>query len=110
MATALCIAGLMWFAQIQWGWRRRTLGAAGLAWIAVWAAGCGSGGSGGAAHAQHPWGRQSEFVVDVAPAVVPGSPYAASLLRERIPDSSAHGRVLATSAAVSQARRAVATP
>ena len=40
----------------------------------------------------------------------PRAPHAAERLRERIAASSAHGRVFATSAAVSHARRAVAIP
>ncbi len=43
VAAALCLAGLVWFVAIQRGWRlRRGATALGLAWIAVWAAGCGS--------------------------------------------------------------------
>jgi prolipoprotein diacylglyceryltransferase len=43
VASALCIAGLAWFARVQWGGRavRRGAGAVGLAWIVAWAAGCG---------------------------------------------------------------------
>ncbi len=44
VAAALCLAGLIWFVAIQRGWKlRRGATALGLAWIAVWAAGCGSG-------------------------------------------------------------------
>ena len=47
IATLICLAGLLWFAQIQWGfpWRRavRAGGAAGLIWAIAFAAGCGTG-------------------------------------------------------------------
>ena len=42
-----CLAGLAWFAQIQFGWRRvlrfgrRGAGVAGIAWVVACAAGCG---------------------------------------------------------------------
>ncbi len=48
VAAILCIAGLTWFVAIQRGWRlprrrvRRGAELLGLAWILVWAAGCGS--------------------------------------------------------------------
>jgi prolipoprotein diacylglyceryl transferase len=45
VASALCAAGLWWFARIQWGWRprlRRGAATLGLAWVVAWAAGCGS--------------------------------------------------------------------
>ena len=43
VAATLCAVGLIWFIAIQRGWRfRRGAGALGLAWIAVWAGGCGS--------------------------------------------------------------------
>ena len=43
VATTLCIGGLLWFVAIQRGWHfRRAAGTLGLAWIVVWAAGCGS--------------------------------------------------------------------
>jgi prolipoprotein diacylglyceryl transferase len=46
VAAVLCAAGLISFAAIQRGWRlRRGAAALGIAWIAVWAAGCGSGGA-----------------------------------------------------------------
>jgi prolipoprotein diacylglyceryl transferase len=63
VAAALCLAGLTWFALIQFRPGRRTRRAAGmlgLAWIVAWATGCGSGGSHGAAQAQRPWGQKSE--------------------------------------------------
>jgi prolipoprotein diacylglyceryl transferase len=48
VATFGCIAGLVWFARIQWGWPRsrrgravRAGGALGLAWAVTFAAGCG---------------------------------------------------------------------
>jgi prolipoprotein diacylglyceryl transferase len=49
VALVLCVAGLVWFARIQWGWpgRRRVAragGAAGLVWVVLAAAGCGLGG------------------------------------------------------------------
>jgi prolipoprotein diacylglyceryl transferase len=46
VATILCVAGLLWFVATQRGWRfRRAAGTLGLAWIVVWAAGCGSAAS-----------------------------------------------------------------
>jgi prolipoprotein diacylglyceryl transferase len=43
VAAALCTAGLIWFVAIQRGWRlRRGVATLGLAWVAVWAGGCGS--------------------------------------------------------------------
>ncbi len=67
VAAALCLSGLVWFVAIQRRWRpRRGAATLGLAWIAVWAAGCGSGG-GAAPAAQHPWGQKSELVSYVAP-------------------------------------------
>jgi prolipoprotein diacylglyceryl transferase len=49
VALVLCVAGLLWFARIQWGWpsRRRLAragGAVGVAWLIAFAAGCGFGG------------------------------------------------------------------
>jgi prolipoprotein diacylglyceryl transferase len=85
VASILCLAGLVWFTRIQWGWpggrAARAGGAVGLAWIVAFAAGCGVGGRAQAAR-----------------------------IRGRSAATSAHGRVLTTSAAVSHARRAVATP
>jgi prolipoprotein diacylglyceryl transferase len=50
VAAALCLAGLVWFVTIQRGWRlRRGAATLGVAWIVVWAAGCGS-----AAHHERP--------------------------------------------------------
>jgi prolipoprotein diacylglyceryl transferase len=89
VATALCAAGLAWFAQIQrgGGWPgrravRRGAAVAGLAWAVCAASGCGH-------------------------ATPVAQPAAARFL---IASSSGQGRVFATSAAVSHARRAVATP
>ena len=48
IATLIGLAGLLWFAQIQWGfpWRARCARrAAGLIWAIAFAAGCGTGGS-----------------------------------------------------------------
>jgi prolipoprotein diacylglyceryl transferase len=99
VATILCIAGLVWFVAIQRGWSlrlgrraRRGAGIVGLAWVVAWAAGCGSAG------------RTAQA------AMRPATAQAASRLRERIPASTDQGLVFATSSAVSQARRAVATP
>jgi prolipoprotein diacylglyceryl transferase len=88
VAMLLCLAGLAWFAAIQWGWKlgrgsKRTAGLLGIVWAVAWASGCGT-------------------TADQAQAV--------ERLRPRIAESSTHGRVLATSDAVSQARRAVAMP
>ena len=49
VALVLCVAGLLWFVRIQWGWpsRRRLAragGAAGVVWLVAFAAGCGFGG------------------------------------------------------------------
>jgi prolipoprotein diacylglyceryl transferase len=45
VAAALCAAGLIWFVATQRGWRlRRGAAALGVAWIVVWAAGCGAAG------------------------------------------------------------------
>jgi prolipoprotein diacylglyceryltransferase len=91
IASLLCIAGLIWFVVVQFRpGRRARRGAAmlGLAWIVAWTSGCGMG----------------DRNVGVASA------HAAERLRLRIASSSGHGRVLATSAAVSHARRAVAVP
>ncbi len=98
VALLLCLAGLLWFAGNQFGWGplsrrfRRGAGAAGIVWVVACAAGC--GGTSSRAQA----------------AVKPGGAQAAERLRPRIAESSDHGFVLATSAAVSQARRAVAIP
>ncbi|HEY2771808.1 MAG TPA: prolipoprotein diacylglyceryl transferase [Solirubrobacteraceae bacterium] len=90
IASLLCLAGLVWFVAIQRGWRlrfgrraRRGAGMLGVAWIVAWAAGCGMANR---------------------------DAHAAERLRLRIASSSGHGRVFATSAAVSQARRAVPMP
>jgi prolipoprotein diacylglyceryl transferase len=68
IAGVLCVAGLAWFAAVQFRPGRRagrTAGMLGLAWIVAAAAGCGSGGRSGAAQAQRPWGRQSGDTVVV---------------------------------------------
>jgi prolipoprotein diacylglyceryl transferase len=49
VALVLCVAALVWFARIQWGWpgRRRIAragGAVGLVWVVLAAAGCGFAG------------------------------------------------------------------
>jgi prolipoprotein diacylglyceryl transferase len=102
VATILCLAGFAWFARIQWGWppSRRALragGIVGIAWLVAFAAGCGN--------AARP---------AVASAATPVRTRAASPAQARVRGlsarSSAHGRVFATSAGVSHARRAVATP
>lgn len=87
VATLLCVGGLVWFARIQWGWRlmsRRGAGMIGVVGLLLWASGCG--------------------------ASAPRAQAAALRARPRSAATSAHGRVLATSAAVSHARRAVAIP
>jgi prolipoprotein diacylglyceryl transferase len=88
IASLLFVAGLTWFVLVQFRpGRRARRGAAmlGLAWLVVWAAGCGASHGTTEAHA-------------------------AERLRLRIASSSRHERVLATSPAVSHARRAVAMP
>jgi prolipoprotein diacylglyceryl transferase len=84
VASALCVAGLTWFVMIQRGgaWPRRARQGAALLGVA--------------------------WLVGVAAGC--GTHHLAAPARFRIAASSGHGRVLATSAAVSQARRAVATP
>ena len=90
VASLLCLAGLAWFAAVQLGgreaWRRgrRGAGMVGVVGLIVWASGCG--------------------------AATPRAQAAADLARPRIAETSGHGRVLATSAADSHARRAVAIP
>jgi hypothetical protein len=82
VALILCVAALLWFARIQWGWRlRRTASAVGVAWLVASAAGCGH--SRASPSAQHPWGHKSELVS-----------YAAS--RGRLFATSFHGRVFRT--------------
>jgi prolipoprotein diacylglyceryl transferase len=55
VAGVLCVFGLIWFMAIQRGWRlRRGAAALGLAWIAVWAGGCGSSGGAGQRRAYVP--------------------------------------------------------
>jgi len=61
VASALCAAGLAWFAWIQRPSTRsvrRAGGLLGLAWIVAWGAGCGAAHPAGA---QRPWGQYSEL-------------------------------------------------
>jgi prolipoprotein diacylglyceryl transferase len=67
VAVLLCAAGLIWFLAIQRPrpLTRRRAGMLGVAFLTAWAAGCGRGSGGAAPSAQRPWGRQSEFSVEV---------------------------------------------
>jgi prolipoprotein diacylglyceryl transferase len=100
VASVLFLAGLVWFVAIQRGRgvpaRGAGRGAAllGLAWVVGVAAGCGQSGAGGAVA----MGPGRVIHASGAPA------------RLHICATSDHGRVFTTSAAVSHARLAVATP
>jgi prolipoprotein diacylglyceryl transferase len=107
VALLLCLAGLLWFAWIQFGRAglsgraRRGAGIIGIAWVVAWAAGCGETSS---------RAQAAERPSRVQATEQPSRVQAAERLRPRIAETSGHGLVLATSAAVSQARRAVAIP
>ena len=101
IAALLCLAGLVWFARIQWGWPgRRTAQAAGtvgVAWLVAFAAGCGTGGHAAGRQAAAPALRSTSvthtavFVDRRRGGVAPQA-----RTRDRSSASSAHGRVFAT--------------
>jgi prolipoprotein diacylglyceryl transferase len=112
VASLLCLAGLAWFAAIQrgGGWPRRLGRVArsggrggallGVAWLICAATGCGHTSA----------VRSAAHSVPAAASFPVADPCECHRARLRIAASSDHGRVFATSAAVSQARRAVAIP